>query len=140
MPFNVIEGGLANKKIKSPLFKAYLLRAVHAYLSDFSLTPLLTITMKGCIYDKLIVGHNKELVLNINYCAVRDLVIGNERITFKASFSGKTTQLSIPMLNVIALYSEESGEGIEFVKVAGSEQILFHIDGEIINEWSFRNC
>jgi stringent starvation protein B len=55
-------------------------------------------------------------VLNINPHAVRDLLIGNTEITFRARFSGTAMDIVAPIGAVLAIYAQENGRGMMFTE------------------------
>ena len=57
---------------------------------------------------------NNRIILNVSPEAVRELLLGNDLITFNARFGGKSCQLSVPISSVIAIYARENGKGLIF--------------------------
>ena len=57
---------------------------------------------------------DEKITLNINPGAVRDLEIGNDYLSFSARFSGKAENILVPVTAVLAIYSQENGEGMVF--------------------------
>jgi stringent starvation protein B len=55
-----------------------------------------------------------RIVLNLSVSAVQGLLLGNEQISFSARFSGKSSQIVVPVNAVIALYARENGKGMVF--------------------------
>jgi stringent starvation protein B len=117
--------------------RPYLLRAFNEWIVDSSCTPILVIDAnnpKCRIPQEHVEGG--EIVFNISSTAVRDLVISNEAIEFKASFSGVIHVVSAPINAILAIYAEENGEGIFFDAdeendlVGGEEMVqLKSVDG-----------
>jgi stringent starvation protein B len=95
--------------------RPYLLRALHEWILDNAMTPHLLVdtTVAGTIVPKEYIEDNK-IILNINPEAVRDLLLGNDGITFSARFGGKFCRLSVPVNAVIAIYARENGKGLVF--------------------------
>lgn len=93
--------------------RPYLLRAFYQWINDSDLTPILVIAADHprCKIPQEYV-EDGEIVFNISTSAVRDLVIANDLISFKASFSGVIHLISAPINAVLAIYAEENGEGI----------------------------
>jgi stringent starvation protein B len=46
--------------------------------------------------------------------AVADLDLGNERISFKARFSGASHAVTFPVSAILAVYAQENGQGMMF--------------------------
>lgn len=57
---------------------------------------------------------NGRIILNIQPDAVRNLVLGNEQITFSARFGGKSFNLIVPLNSVLAIYARENSKGLIF--------------------------
>jgi len=95
--------------------KPYLVRAFYEWVMDSGCIPILIAMAEHpqCHVPQEYV-ENGEIVLNISPAAVRDFKIANEFIRFSTSFSGVVHFISIPVQAVIALYAEETGQGIFF--------------------------
>lgn len=95
--------------------RPYLLRAFNQWIIDSSCTPILVLDANNprCKAPRDF-AEGGEIVFNISQDAVRDLVISNESVDFKASFSGVIHIISAPIKAVLAVYAEENGEGIFF--------------------------
>jgi stringent starvation protein B len=94
--------------------KPYLLRALHEWCTDNGLTPHLLVTVNGQTRVPMAYVKDGEIVLNLNYSATKDLLIGNEAITFSARFNGVATNLHIPMSAVRGIFARENGQGMFF--------------------------
>jgi stringent starvation protein B len=55
-----------------------------------------------------------QIVLNLGPSAVRNLNMDNEWVTFSARFGGVSHAIEVPVANVLAIYSRETGEGMGF--------------------------
>ena len=95
--------------------RPYLIRAIHQWLLDNSLTPhlLVNATLPNVKVPLQFVkdGH---IVLNIVPHAISNLHMDNEAISFSARFSGVPESLYLPIHAVQAIYASENGEGISF--------------------------
>lgn len=96
----------------------YFLRALYEWCVDSGLTPYLSVRVdhrtrvpQGFVKDG-------QIVLNLGPGAVRNLNMDNEWVTFSARFGGVSHAIEVPMANVLAIYSRETGEGMGF---AGEE-------------------
>ncbi len=94
--------------------KPYMLRAIYEWCVDNGFTPYLAVAVD--INTRVPMGYVKdgEIVLNINHSATRDLLIGNEAISFSARFNGVSTAIYVPVDAVRGLFARESGEGLFF--------------------------
>lgn len=94
--------------------KPYLIRAIYEWCHDNQFTPYLaSIIDKNTMVPSQFIN-TKELVLNIASSATKDLLIDNEWITFKAIFSGIKHDIAIPVANVLAIFAQENGQGMQF--------------------------
>jgi stringent starvation protein B len=94
--------------------RPYLIRAFYQWIIDNNCTPILVVANHPtCRIPQNYVEDN-EIVFNISPTAVRDLKIGNDRIEFKASFSGVIHVISAPINALLSIYAEENGEGLFF--------------------------
>ena len=95
--------------------RPYLIRALYQWILDNAMTPHLVVdaSSKGTVVPKQHIENNR-IILNIEPVAVRDLVLGNDVITFSARFGGKPQQLTIPIQAVTAIYARENGKGLIF--------------------------
>jgi stringent starvation protein B len=97
--------------------KPYLLRAFYEWMNDAGMTPYLLINAKmdGVEVPNSLVSENGEIVFDVSPVAVRDFTLTRQAISFSALFPGKVSNtLTIPLPAVMALYSNETEEGIYF--------------------------
>ncbi len=99
--------------------RPYLLRAIYDWITDNGLTPyvLVDATRPGVDVPPQSIKDG-QVVLNIAMPAVVDLELGNERISFKARFSGVSRDIFIPVTTVQAIYAQENGQGMMFPEEA----------------------
>ena len=93
--------------------RPYLLRALYEWINDNNLTPyiLADATYPGVLVPKSSIKDGK-VVLNIAMRAVASLELGNDAISFSARFSGASQSLYIPVQAIIAIYAQETGQGM----------------------------
>lgn len=101
--------------------RPYLLRAVYDWVCDNNLTPyvLVDAVREGVRVPPQVIKDG-QVVLNIAMRAVSNLDLGNDRISFKARFSGVGQTIIIPIHAVLAVYAQENGQGMMFP--VGDEQ------------------
>ncbi len=93
--------------------RPYLLRAIYEWIVDNGMTPhLLVEAGREGVDVPLQYVENGVIVLNVSPSAVRDLDLGNERVTFSARFAGTPHYLVVPLEAVQAVYARENGQGI----------------------------
>lgn len=95
--------------------RPYLVRALYEWIMDNEYTPYILVDTEvdGVeVPSKYI--KDSQLTLNINPSAVQNLSLGNEFINFSARFSGKATDVFLPMASILAVYAQENGKGMVF--------------------------
>jgi stringent starvation protein B len=94
--------------------KPYMIRALHEWCMDNGLTPHLLVTVDA--QTRVPMGYVKEgeIVLNLSYSATKNLLLGNEAITFSARFGGASNNLYVPVSAVRGLFARENGQGMFF--------------------------
>jgi stringent starvation protein B len=95
--------------------RPYLLRAIYDWVTDNGLTPyvLVDATRPGVEVPPQAIKDG-QVVLNLAMQAVAELELGNDRISFKARFSGVGRDVFIPVSAVLAIYAQENGQGMMF--------------------------
>ena len=107
------QGKAGNMSMNSS--RPYLLRAIYEWINDNGLTPhvLVDAAVSGTRVPLTFVQDGR-IVLNISSSAAHDMVLGNELVTFVARFSGKATEIRIPVNAILAIYARENGKGMVF--------------------------
>ena len=95
--------------------RPYLLRAVHAWALDNGYTPhiLVDATAPGANVPQGYV-HEGRITLNVHPQAVRELDLGNERVSFFARFGGQSLGVDVPVGAILAAFARENGRGVFF--------------------------
>lgn len=95
--------------------RPYLIRALNDWIVDSDMTPYLMVDASDT-RAQLPVDFVKDgkIVLNISPSAVRDLVLGDDAISFSARFNGNPFSVYVPMQQVLAIYARETSEGMMF--------------------------
>lgn len=93
--------------------RPYLLRALYEWINDNNLTPYILVdaTQPDVVVPASTVKDGK-VVLNIAMRAVEALELGNEALSFKARFGGVSQFLYVPVAAVLAIYAQETGQGM----------------------------
>lgn len=100
--------------------RPYLLRALYEWIGDNDMTPhiLVDAGVPGVEVPEQAVQKGK-VILNIDHAAVRELSLGNEWLTFSARFSGRSSNVTVPIEAVLAIYAKENGQGMMFAQDDG---------------------
>jgi stringent starvation protein B len=101
--------------------RPYLIRAIHEWCSDSSLTPYISVQVDANTRVPAEHVRNGEIVLNVAYDATHRLTIGNELIQFAARFNGVSRECSIPIEAVTGIFAKENGQGLFFPREAAPE-------------------
>jgi len=95
--------------------RPYLIRALYEWIVANDLSPYLLVDAKiEGVQAPAEFSVNQKIVFNMSPQAVKDLNLGNESITFRARFSGKSQNIVVPVSAVLAIYSKENGRGMVF--------------------------
>lgn len=95
--------------------RPYLLRAMHAWMTDSGHTPHLVVdTSREGVQVPMAFARDGRIVLNISYAATSNLQLGNELIVFQARFAGAPHTVSVPVAAVLGIYARETGRGMIF--------------------------
>ena len=93
--------------------RPYLIRALYEWLVDNQCMPHLLVEVGD---DQVRVPRQfvkkGVIVLNVSPTAVKNLLLGNERISFSARFGGASHDIDVPVNAVQAIYGRENGQGI----------------------------
>ena len=97
----------------------YFIRAINEWILDNNLTPYLMVhTFVGSSSRLSVpvehIDEDGKIIFNISPSAVRDLVIGNDEITFNARFNGIEQHIVIPIYVVMTIYAQEVGPTMFF--------------------------
>lgn len=95
--------------------RPYFIRAINDWIVDNEWTPHLMVDAgwPGVAVPEAFVEDGR-IVLNIRPSAVRDLVLGNDELSFSARFGGQPQWIRVPIGAVLGIYARENGEGLFF--------------------------
>ena len=101
--------------------RPYLLRALYEWIGDNDMTPHLLVdaTSEGVVVPKPAVKDGR-VVLNIAARAVAGLEMGNRELRFKARFGGVSHTVVVPMAAILAIYAQETGQGMMLPEDGGA--------------------
>lgn len=108
--------------------KPYLVRAIHEWCSDQGFTPYLVVSVRGKMQVPMEYVKNGEIVLNVSYNATRNMMLGNDYVTFSARFNGVSREIAIPVGAIVSIFAKENGEGMGFEYEAAPEADLHSVD------------
>jgi len=94
--------------------KPYLIRAIYEWCVVEQFTPYLLVKVdQNTLAPKAFIKDGK-ILLNLSPESIKDLLMGDEAITFTARFNGAPENLYLPIEAVEGIYAKENGEGLFF--------------------------
>lgn len=95
--------------------RPYLVRAMHEWMSDNGHTPHVVVdaNVSGVAVPVEHVNDGK-IILNISHSAAHGLSMTNDGISFRARFSGRPFDVSVPVKAILGIYARETGQGMIF--------------------------
>ena len=103
--------------------RPYIIRAIYEWIIDNDCTPHLLVDV---YYDGVTVPQayvtDGQIVLNISPSAVVGLELGNDLVTFNGRFGGVATDIAVPTLAILGIYSRENGQGMVFDEMETPEE------------------
>jgi stringent starvation protein B len=99
---------------KSASTKPYLVRAIYEWCVAEQFTPYLLVKIdQNTLAPRAFIKDGK-ILLNLSPESIKDLLMGDEAITFSARFNGAPENLYLPISAVEGIYAKENGEGLFF--------------------------
>jgi stringent starvation protein B len=93
--------------------RPYLLRALNEWINDNGMTPYLLVdAARDGVQVPASVVKDGRVVLNIAPRAVAHLLIDNRDVRFMARFGGVSQSVVVPVSAVLAIYAQETGQGM----------------------------
>lgn len=96
--------------------RPYMIRALYEWIVDNNCTPYILVDthVQGVEIPQQHVNKDGQIILNIAPSALKDLLMGQEAISFSARFGGVPFNLYIPCSSVLGIYARENGQGMMF--------------------------
>lgn len=95
--------------------RPYLIRALYDWIVESDATPFILVKVNSnAVVVPMDYVTDGQITLNIAPSAVRDLLIGDELMTFAGRFSGQSVQVTVPLDSIAAVYARETGDGMLF--------------------------
>ncbi|PRH82015.1 ClpXP protease specificity-enhancing factor [Arenimonas caeni] len=102
--------------------RPYLLRALNEWINDNGMTPhLLVDAERDGVQVPASSVKDGKVVLNIAPRAVAQLHIDNQGVSFLARFGGVSQSVYVPVGAVLAIYAQETGQGMMLPDDTGDE-------------------
>ncbi len=90
---------------------------MHEWMTDNGLTPHVVVdaSAAGVNVPQQYVADGK-IILNIGYAATHGLELGAQELRFKTRFGGAGYDVEIPVMAVLGIYAQETGQGMIFAE------------------------
>ena len=92
----------------------YFIRALWEWCTDSGLSPQIVVHVDQYVRVPQGFVADNRIVLDISGEATNQLELGNDWITFQARFGTKVENIEIPVGNVVAIFAEETSQGMAF--------------------------
>lgn len=92
----------------------YFIRALWEWCSDAGLSPQIVVHVDASTQVPHGFVVDGRIVLDVSAEATNQLELGDEWITFQARFGTKVENITIPVGNVMAIFAEETNQGMAF--------------------------
>ena len=101
--------------------RPYLIRAIYDWCVDGGLTPYISVSVspEARVPNDYVKGG--EIILNVGPDATHNFSISNEEVKFLGRFSGRSSEVQVPIRDILAIYSKETGQGLTFIKRKDSD-------------------
>lgn len=101
--------------------RPYLLRALYEWINDNGMTPYLLVDAgKDGVQVPTSAIKDGRVVLNVAMRAVAQFEIGNRDVRFLARFGGVSQSIVVPLPAVLAIYAQETGQGMMLPEDGGA--------------------
>ena len=96
--------------------KPYLVRAIHEWCLNNEKTPYLLVEpSQFSELPKEYIDSEGYIIINLHPLSCHQLLLSNKTISGQARFNGKVENLNIVMTDVVAIFSKEENEGLQFL-------------------------
>lgn len=94
--------------------KPYLIRAIYEWCTETSQTPYIIVQVDKHTKVPHSYVQDDHITFDLGISAVSKLELGNALIKFYARFNGNAEFVSVPIRNIVAIYANETKEGLTF--------------------------
>ena len=116
------------------ILKPYILRATYQWCLDFGFSPCIqSIVCPNTRVPRDYV-ESGMIILNISPTATHKLDLTNNDISFTGRFAGSAMEIWVPVKNVLAIFSKETGQGVTFENTTKPEHKSAQQSGMSKNE------
>ena len=103
------------------ILKPYILRATYQWCLDFGFSPCIQVIVCPNTRVPRDYVESGMIILNISPVATHKLDLTNDDISFTGRFAGSAMEIWVPVKNVLAIFSKETGQGVTFENTHKSE-------------------
>ena len=116
------------------ILKPYILRATYQWCLDFGFSPCIQALVCPNTRVPRDYVESGMIILNISPIAAHKLDLTNNDISFTGRFAGSAMEIWVPVKNVLAIFSKETGQGVTFENTADPELKTYQQSGFSKNE------
>jgi len=103
------------------ILKPYILRATYQWCLDFGFSPCIQALVCPNTRVPRDYVESGMIILNISPIAAHKLDLTNNDISFTGRFAGSAMEIWVPVKNVLAIFSKETGQGVTFENIPNPE-------------------
>ena len=104
------------------ILKPYILRATYQWCLDFGFSPCIQALVCPSTRVPRDYVESGMIILNISPVATHKLDLTNNDISFTGRFAGSAMEIWVPVKNVLAIFSKETGQGVTFENISKPNQ------------------
>ena len=116
------------------ILKPYILRATYHWCLDFGFSPCIQAIVCPNTRVPRDYVESGMIILNISPIATHKLDLTNNDISFTGRFAGSAMEIWVPIKNVLAIFSKETGQGVTFENTTKPEHKSAQQSGMSKNE------
>ena len=116
------------------ILKPYILRATYQWCLDSGFNPCIQAIVCPATRVPRDYVESGMIILNISPIATHKLDLTNKDISFTGRFAGSAMEIWVPIKNVLAIFSKETGQGVTFENISESEKESDQQSGILKNE------
>ncbi len=107
---------MPNNDVANTALRPFLIRALYEWMEINGWTAHLIVDLSDeeVVAPSSLPTEDESVQYNISSSAVKDLLLGNDWISFSARFSGIPQQIDVPVRAVLGMMARENGQGMIF--------------------------
>ncbi|MBK2028432.1 ClpXP protease specificity-enhancing factor [Francisella noatunensis] len=96
------------------MLRAYVVKATYNWLVDHGFTPYILVDTEyeGVVVPNNYIDEDNKILLDLSPQAIQNSDIGDNHISFDATFDGEPISINIPIESVLEVFSKETEQGM----------------------------